>query len=72
MADPKKYKQGMMYIVDLHLMQQYNSSTGHARPVWRHKAEEEKIAAAAGMPVVSLAFEASVWLTAFQVHERCC
>lgn len=47
----------MLRQVDLHLMQQSNSTTGRLRPVWRRKAAEGKVAGAAGtLPVVSTCY----------------
>ena len=49
---PELHQQGMLYVVDLHLMKQKNPCTGKVRPAWRRKAEEDQAAGPAGMLTV--------------------
>lgn len=46
---PHLSEQGMLYVVDLHLMKQENPITGKVHQAWRRNANGESVAAPAGM-----------------------
>ncbi|KAL3130378.1 poly ADP-ribose polymerase [Trebouxia sp. C0009 RCD-2024] len=59
---------GMLYQVDLHLMQQSNSTTGRLRPVWHRKAAEDKVAGAAAAQAAASAGTAAAQQAASSIN----